>query len=272
MKPDAHLSSLLSSHLLIDVGNTRIKWALAVPGAPLGSWLAHGLLAHTLDQAPVQEAALQWQAAKVGVVWIANVAGNTLQAQLQASLQQALGPNLLLHWFAASATAGGLRNGYREPTQLGCDRFAAAIAARARFPQQAILVANCGTATTLDAISPDGVFLGGMILPGLGTMAKSLNRQTAQLPDVDYARQHPQQFLPQLADNTDSAIMAGCIAAQIGAIGQGLSLLRARFGEALCILSGGAAPVIGAALMTPHQVIEGLVLQGLQVLAERENA
>ncbi|MEN9868030.1 MAG: hypothetical protein RL748_3620 [Pseudomonadota bacterium] len=270
MNQPAHFSAdaaNLAPGLLIDVGNTRIKWAVAAPGAPLGIWQAQGLLAHTLDQAAVQAAAKQWQAAKVGVAWIANVAGSILQAQLQASLQQALGPDLAVNWFASSAFAAGLRNGYSEPSRLGCDRFAAAIAARARYPQQAILVANCGTATTLDAISPDGVFMGGMILPGLGTMATSLNRQTAQLPDVDYARQHPQQFLPQLALNTDSAIMSGCIAAQIGAIGQGLSLLRARFGDALCILSGGAAPIIGAALLEPHQVLDGLVLQGLQVLA-----
>src|SRR5438552_2277587 len=71
-----------------------------------------------------------------------------------------------------------------NPAQLGCDRFASLIGAHALFPGQPLIVATCGTATTVDALSADGLFLGGMILPGLGLMASSLARNTAQLPLV----------------------------------------------------------------------------------------
>ncbi len=242
--------------LLIDAGNTRIKWALVAPDAAPGAWLQQGVAEHNaLPAGLISQHAVR-------AVWIANVAGASVRAYLQEVLQAAL-PGVPLHWFAASSGACGVENGYREPTQLGCDRFAAAIGARRLFPGQALLVANCGTATTLDAISAAGRFVGGMILPGLGTMAASLNRQTAQLPPVQYS----QPGVLHLADNTEQAIISGCIAAQIGAIEQGLRLMRGHSPQVLCILSGGAAQVLSAALSEPHRVQDYLVLHGLQAVA-----
>ena len=245
--------------LLIDAGNTRIKWALVGADATLGAWAAQGVLAH----GAAHEAAAQWQQVEVREIWISNVAGGEVRQHLAQVLGQAL-PLVPLHWFVSSASAGGLVNGYRDPTQLGCDRFAAAIGAGILFPKQALLVVNCGTATTLDAVSDDARFIGGMILPGLGTMAKALNRQTAQLPAVA----HSVSNWVQLADNTEDAIISGCLAAQTGAILSGLTLLRTQFGSVLCILSGGAAKMISAALTQPHQVLDNLVLHGLQAVAQ----
>jgi type III pantothenate kinase len=246
--------------LLIDAGNTQIKWALAQAGAKLGVWQAQGVLAHgKANDAGVLE---RWQHAGVRQIWLSNVAGNAVRTHLMQIFAQTM-PDVTLHWFVSSARAGGLVNEYSDPTQLGCDRFAAAIGASLLFPQQALLVANCGTATTLDAISNDARFIGGMILPGLGTMANSLNRQTAQLPTVIHT-------LPvglALADNTEQAIINGCLAAQTGAILQSLALLQVQFTSVLCILSGGAARMIGAALTQPHTVVENLVLHGLQAVA-----
>jgi type III pantothenate kinase len=261
--------------LLIDAGNTRIKWALAAPGAPAGGWLAHGMLAHGAAHEGVpawQQAARQrgiegsteggTEGGTEGIegVWLANVAGMVVRQHLETVLQQAL-PGVPLHWFASSSYAAGLTNGYRNPAQLGCDRFAAAIGARTLFPGQNLLVANCGTATTLDAVSAEGCFVGGMILPGLATMAQALHRQTAQLPQVDQS--HPPRLV--LADNTDDAIISGCLAAQVGAIMQAIGLSQ---GPLLCILSGGAAAMIGALLRHPHQVVPHLVLHGLQSVAQ----
>lgn len=258
--------------LLIDAGNTRIKWALVAHDAAPGNWLQQGVADHNafppevIRQAAVAAGTISGRidkaAATVHAVWIANVAGANVQACLQQVVQAAL-PGVPLHWFASSSRACGLENGYREPTQLGCDRFAAAIGARRLFPGQTLLVANCGTATTLDAISAAGRFVGGMILPGLGTMARSLNQKTAQLPPVQYS----QPGVLHLADNTEQAIISGCIAAQIGAIEQGLHLLRRHSQQVLCILSGGAAHVLSAALSEPHRVQDHLVLHGLQAVA-----
>ncbi|MGZ8291080.1 MAG: type III pantothenate kinase [Telluria sp.] len=237
--------------LLIDAGNTRIKWAVAVEGAAAGQWLASGAVSH----AEMNHLPAQWQAFAVTRAIVSNVAGQRLRDQLQLMLP----PPVDVSWFASVAELDGLRNNYRNPSQLGCDRFAAALGARALAPGQALVVATCGTATTIDAVTADGVFVGGMILPGLGLMAASLARNTAQLPQVDGVALTP----PVFADNTDDAILSGCLSAQAGAIER-----ACRFhGGALCLVSGGAAPRIAPALSVPYRLVDNIVLAGLHATA-----
>jgi type III pantothenate kinase len=236
--------------LLIDAGNTRIKWALAADDAAPGEWIAAGAVTHAeLNHLPAS-----WQQWRVTRAIVSNVAGIKVRDQLQLML-----PTTAITWFASSPQQAGVRNGYRDPSQLGCDRFAAAIGARALEPGKALLVATCGTATTIDALSADGVFLGGMILPGLGLMAGSLARNTAQLPHIAAAGAIPAGF----ADNTDDAILSGCLSAQAGAIERAYGLL----GAGLCILSGGAARYIAPALALPYRMVDNIVLVGLHAAA-----
>ncbi|HEY0063827.1 MAG TPA: type III pantothenate kinase [Telluria sp.] len=241
--------------LLIDAGNTRIKWALARPGAALGKWVASGAVTHAeLNHLPAS-----WPQSGIARALVANVAGPRLRDQLQLMI-----PTTAIDWFTSRAQLDGMHNRYRNPTQLGCDRFAAALGARALEPGRAIIVATCGTATTIDAVSVEGDFLGGMILPGLGLMAASLARNTAQLPQVEAARTLPAGF----ADNTDDAILSGCLAAQAGAIERAF----AQHGAAICILSGGAAPFITAQLAVPHRMVDNIVLTGLQRAANASDS
>lgn len=252
--------------LLIDAGNTRIKWALAAmprAGAVAGAadmqpglWQASGALFHR----DADQLAGAWQGMPIARVLVANVAGPAVRARIEQALGQAMqGRPLAVEWFASRAQAGGLRNGYRNPAQLGCDRFASAIGARALFPRQPLIVATCGTATTIDAVSADATFIGGMILPGLGLMATSLARNTAQLPEVGAPVAIPSVF----ADNTDDAILSGCMAAQAGAIERAVAALTRAQGAARCILSGGAGPMIAPHLSIPCDSVDNLVLTGL---------
>ena len=254
--------------LLIDAGNTRIKWALVDDGAALGVWAACGELLHAeLAQLPVAlQRALSGRI--VARALISNVAGAALRLSLGAALDAALGnmrPATGIGWFASLPQLAGLTNGYRHPAQLGCDRFAGAIGARACFPGRALIVATCGTATTIDAITPDGRFIGGLILPGLGLMARSLAQSTSQLPQVGAAATIKAGF----ADNTDDAIINGCLAAQAGAIERACATLEAEFGAVHCVLSGGAAGFIAPALSLSleHHLIANIVLIGLHVAA-----
>jgi type III pantothenate kinase len=245
--------------LLVDAGNTRIKWALAAhdamptPGV-LPDWHAHGAVTH----AQLRQLQQAWLAAagggQVQAALICNVAGAAVRAELDACVQATF-PAAAVDWFASTPERAGLRNGYRNPAQLGPDRFAAAIGARALVPDQAIIVATCGTATTIDAVSADGLFLGGMILPGLALMASSLARGTAQLPQIAAGHALP----PGFADNTADAILSGCLAAQAGAIARAVAL----HGATQCILSGGAATAIAPALVNPHRLADNIVLAGL---------
>lgn len=254
------------SVFLIDAGNTRIKWALATPEAALGQWLCYGAVMHA-DAAQLADA---WRGAlaahgPVTKVIAANVAGAALRATLERLLEESgVAAPGAVDWFASVAQRAGVRNGYRNHGQLGCDRFAAAIGAHALLPGRALIVANCGTATTIDAVTADGAFLGGMILPGLGLMASSLARNTAQLPQVAQGGKLPSGF----ADNTDDAILSGLLAAQAGAIERACAL----HGAQACLVSGGAAQYIAPALgaHVPYRLVDNIVLTGLHAAARSD--
>ena len=252
--------------LLIDAGNTRIKWALAAnaPGAAdgLGRWVDAGAVASG-ELAQLTDA---WQGRTVDRVLLSNVAGPGVLKTLERMLAQTAGaPSIEV--FRSLPEAGGVRNGYRDPGQLGCDRFAAAIGAHALYPDSHLIVATCGTATTVDAVTADGVFVGGMILPGLGLMAASLARNTAQLPQVA----HRIEAVSPFADNTDDAIISGCISAQAGAIERAAAALTRRYGAVQCIISGGAALMVAPHVSIPCATVDNLVLIGLQAVAMNQN-
>lgn len=245
--------------LLIDAGNTRIKWAVAhAAGTVAGGWTASGLATHA-DAATLVDAWREWN---ISHALISNVAGLEMRETLLRLLQQAHA-SVQVRWFASSACAAGVRSGYRNPQQLGCDRFASAVGARTLYADKAAIVATCGTATTVDAIDPDGVFVGGMILPGLGLMAKSLALNTAQLPEVGERI----EIVTPFADNTHDAIVSGCVAAQTGAIEHAVAAHERRHGPVQCILSGGAASMIAPHLSIPCDRVDNLVLIGLHAVA-----
>jgi type III pantothenate kinase len=240
--------------LLIDAGNTRVKWALAHEGAAPGEWIAHGAVMH----AELDSLQTAWAGHGVARAIVSNVAGAAMRESL-ALLLARLMPDAQPEWFGAQLELAGLRNRYRNPAQLGADRFAAALGARTLVPGKALVVATCGTATTVDAVSSDGEFLGGMILPGLGLMLESLARGTAQLPATSADAVQP----PVFADNTLDAIRSGCVSAQAGAIARAFTALPAD----LCIVSGGAASHVAPALSVPWQMLDNIVLVGLHAAA-----
>ena len=259
--------------LLIDAGNTKVKWAL-VPAAvhdlaTLGQWSASGAVEH----ARIGELVELWRSYPIGRVLLANVAGGAVREALEQALAATLGLQPVpVDWFASVAELAGVRNGYRNPAQLGCDRFAALIGARALYPEQALVVASCGTATTVDALDADGVFAGGMILPGLGLMATALATNTAQLPAVTDCLDSLGDLdslgaAGPFADHTEAAIAGGCLAAQVGAIERALAAQRRRQGDAVrCVLAGGAAGMIARHLSSPPQLVDNLVLIGLHTV------
>lgn len=260
--------------LLIDAGNTRVKWAIATAATYAGAGFAREELGKWICSGVVERDALGqlvdvWRGRQVARVVLSNVAGEGMRDKLDQLLLRAFGARpIAIEWFRPAPLLAGVRNGYRNPLQLGADRFASAIGAHALYPGEALIVATCGTATTVDAITPDGVFLGGMILPGLGLMASSLAKNTAQLPQVDSRIEIVNPF----ADNTTDAIISGCVAAQTGAIGQALAAHAAQHREVRCILSGGAGRMLAPHLNYPSVQIDNLVLIGLQTVVMKQNS
>lgn len=238
--------------ILLDVGNSRIKWAHCRAGA----WLAHGAVART---AWPELRAQFMQMATPARILVSNVAGAAGQQEVQA---------LCAHWavpiefIRAEAQQCGVRNGYAVSGQLGSDRWAALIAAWQRV-RGACLVVNCGTATTVDALSDQGRFLGGLILPGVLLMPRCLAQHTAQL---DVAAGQYCAF----PTNTADALASGAVAATAGAIGYQFARLTAECAAARCLVSGGAAGIILPHLGGMAEPVDDLVLQGLQRIGEQQ--
>ena len=248
-----------SYNLLLDVGNTFVKWGRYRAGkaaTAAESCIEHG---HAL-LAEIPGLAATWRelAAPAHIV-ISNVAGTRTRAALIRILEIWPGAPAPL-WLVSQAEQCEVKNGYRNPAQLGSDRWAAMIGARALVDGHPVLVVVCGTATTIDFINAAGHFTGGVILPGVGLMIRSLHEGTAALPDADgQFAEHPTQ--------TVDAIVSGCQHAQAGAVERLFALQRAQYPEAVCLLSGGAAKALAPRLTIPFRHHENLVLEGLHRIA-----
>lgn len=237
------------SVLCIDCGNTRLKWGLREGGR----WLAVDALS-TSDASRLSDVLPQAPARIVAC----NVAGESVATQMEAL---AAGLAIPLSWVRSEARRCGVANRYENPAQLGADRWAALIGARS-LHDGVCLVVNAGTATTIDVLDAEGVFQGGLILPGLSMMRESLARNTAGLPLAAGS-------LRDLPRNTDDAIASGCVQATLGAVER----MFRRIAEApqpLCLLSGGASALLAGALAIPHLAVPTLVLEGLARIAESE--
>lgn len=232
--------------LLIDAGNTNIKLALVdgerwQPVVKIPNTLSHDLC--FADYPDVQQ------------VWVSNVAGSDVAGKIKSACAAR-------HWVPQFITAQvekcGVRNGYDQAAQLGSDRWASLIAAWHHAGAECLVV-GCGTATTIDALSGSGEFLGGLILPGIELMQCSLISATAQLQSGggSYA---------SFPRNTADALLSGALQASCGAIQRQYALLDAI--DAPVLLSGGAACLLSPHLSLPVQMMDNLVLQGLLLISQ----
>jgi type III pantothenate kinase len=238
------------SLLAIDAGNTRIKWGV-FDGH---KWNPSG----ALPTAESPRLAEVWNAVPEGIRAIAsNVAGGEVQADLERAC--AAGGHALATIQARPAQLG-VTNAYRDPRQLGPDRWAGLVAAHHRHPGHKLVV-NAGTALTIDALRADGQFVGGLIVAGPALMRRSLDRATAGL------RLTEGHFEP-LPTSTPDAITTGAIQACAGAIERMRDVMAGRgMAPELVILSGGAAAELGGHLLGAVLVEEHLVLDGLVRIA-----
>ena len=236
--------------LLLDVGNTRLKWGLH-DGV---GWQGQGaVLLTALDGFADVLASLGPIRRMLG----ANVAGATVGGRLGAMLAVR---QVASSWIKPQPEGFGVVNRYIEPARLGADRWAALVGARALHGGAALVVTS-GTATTADVLDSSGIFQGGVILPGLDLMRLSLARDTAQLPYSDG------RFVAAPRRTAD-AIVSGCLQAQLGAIERMFRQVSSE-PDAVCLLNGGAAATLALQLECPVRLVDNLVLEGLsRMLAE----
>lgn len=245
--------------LLLDLGNTRLKWALQ---AQPDGWLARG--------------AVDWQeeglAAALASAWAglprpeqviaASVVDAAREAQVAAMAERLFARTPT--WLRTPAHACGVRNAYAEPQRLGVDRFLAMVAAHADGRAPCVL-AGVGTALTLDALAADGRHLGGLIAPGPRLMQQSLLDATARVRP-----ERPGEVV-ELADNTADAVASGCWQAAAALVERFATRSAARFGTApALILGGGDATPLLPLLSLPAKLSQDGVLRGLAVWANAQ--
>ena len=247
--------------LLIDVGNTRIKWAWQQAG-----WLGEMKAALHRDQDFSRVLADSLRAAiKPSSIVVANVAGIKAMVAIEQWAQTTW--NIRPEFVASELFAHGVRNAYQVPAQLGVDRWMGLIAARAMVSKP-MCVVSCGTALTVDGLAGDGIHLGGVIAPGFNVMRGGLRAGTALIQSQPHPEDAPLKNLILLADNTDDAVAAGIGYALAGLVER----VFARIGQSQavapnCVLTGGDAETLSAYLSIPHVCVADLVLRGLARVA-----
>ena len=236
------------NYLLIDAGNTRIKWALYDRQA----YVAQG----AVETARASAVAASWPSSFTSAI-ASNVAGAAVQGELERACT-ARGTKL--RTIASQAQQLGITNGYREPGQLGSDRWAALIAAHRVGPGHKLVV-NAGTALTIDALTADGRFLGGLIVAGPALMRRALDRGTAGLRLTEGA-------FAEFPMSTPDAITSGALQACAGAVERMRDAMAGRdCTPSQVVLSGGAAAELAGRLPIPATIRENLVLDGLLLIA-----
>lgn len=241
--------------LLIDVGNTRLKWALW-NGVRLGSVAT---LTHK-NAGSLDFATLWKEVDAVESIWIASVAAPTLNATLSSALHARFGSKP--RFARSAAQACGVRNAYPQPERLGVDRFLSLIAVHMQAPEPTV-IAGCGTALTLDALAADGTHLGGLIAPGPQLMQFALHAGTAQLRAPTNPR------IVEFADTTDDAIESGTWLAGVALVERFAARAAEHFHATPSLaLAGGGAARLGQWLALPHRIDSALVLRGLAQLAD----
>jgi type III pantothenate kinase len=244
--------------LLVDVGNSRVKWARCEHGV-LGAQQAADHAAWTVSD---WRAAL-FAGAAVERVVAASVAGGASLAALHEAARAVTGRGI--ERVTTQREAAGVVNGYADPGLLGVDRWLAMIGAWCRV-RGACVVADIGTAATVDVLSPDGRHRGGYIVPGPHLMVAALLQGTSDL--ASFHATSPPGMGPAFADNTRDAIERGCRVALAAWVDRCVAEAGKLLGTApRLLLTGGALPEVRPYLESRGEEVPDLVLQGLARVA-----
>jgi type III pantothenate kinase len=257
--------------LLLDVGNTRVKWAQLLDGAltPQQSLLHR--------EVPEEEWTRQLfrERFRPQRLLVANVAGATMESIIRREAQRLW--QLTPEFAASQAHACEVTNAYPQPASLGVDRWLALIAARHLAPGWACVI-DAGTALTIDGLDATGLHLGGLIIPGSRMMMEALLEETGDI--ARKAREYSGFAAGNIAENsvfandTARAVASGAFYALAAAADRSVADItrRAAGVPPRVYLTGGDAEQLKRAMTSPCEIVPDLVLRGLAVTAARDRA
>jgi len=245
--------------LLVDIGNTRVKWAM-LRGARQGRMQAS---AH--EDSGLELRALVRDAPRdVSRVVVVSVVDEALSRVLDAAVNRRFGVGP--EYIKSTRKACGVTNSYRDTWRLGADRWVSAIGAHALARGRAVVVANVGTALTIDAVTASGRHRGGAIIPGPAVMVESLLAGTHGIRRRAQGGEASVRSL--FATDTASALAAGSTFAAAAFIDRAVAeAARTMSGRPMLFLTGGAAPMLKRHIENRAQMVPDLVLRGLAVFA-----
>ena len=248
--------------LAIDIGNTRLKWALYPRAEPGAQPVAGGAqFLENIDKlADGDWSRLPRPDRMLGC----SVAADAVKRRVEEQMEELW--DVPAHWVVPSAAEAGVINGYDHPTRLGADRWVAMIGARHRMlaegPARPMVVVMIGTAVTVEAVDVHGRFLGGLILPGHGIMLRALESGTAGL-------HVPTGDVREFPTNTSDALTSGGTYAIAGAIERMVQHVRSHCGaEPACYMTGGAGWKMSPHMTMPFELVDSLLFDGLLVIAQ----
>ncbi|MDJ0956082.1 MAG: type III pantothenate kinase [Arenicellales bacterium] len=236
--------------LVVDVGNSRIKWARIDNNrlANSQSVAMQGDTGFILDY--------HWgNMSPPEAVLVSNVAGKEAEQNLQTWIQKNWGIDPA--FFRSTATYQGISNEYARPEQLGCDRWAGLIGARSLLEHGSLCVVDCGTAITVDALTADDRFIGGIIFPGIDLIQQSLLEGTSDIVE------NRAEFKQVLGTTTAEGVSGGSFIGVAGAIDRALHEMYAILDNPKLYITGGDAPLLLPMLTKSLQHEPDLVLLGL---------
>ena len=247
--------------LVIDVGNTRLKWA----------WLTNtGLsdqqaVVHRDAKPGLWTTALFQLGQKPTRVLVSNVAGPAMAKTLMQLAKKTF--HVDVEFVTASPEFHGLTNGYLDPSLLGADRWLALIGAWT-LARTALCVVDAGTAVKVDSVDAHGMHLGGLIAPGIHMMREALMSKTNDIAKA--AELSTPSLAGILANNTVGAVSRGAVFALAGMADRAAEVIEQSTGvKPKLFITGGDAGMITGTMRVKGEIVPDLVLQGLAVIASQ---
>ena len=244
-------------NLLVDMGNSRMKAAV------YSEFSLGDVVTTSYGDMPAFDCFIGYmeQQVELDSVVLVSVLGTQFEQDVKTYCNH---KNIRLTWVSSTKSAQGIISYYDKPTALGSDRFVALVGASKQFPEQYCIVVDCGTAVTVDGLTIEGEFQGGVILPGLQLWGQSLIGRASQLGENNLAS--PELF----AKNTADAIGAGSVYGLVSAIDGICFRMKQRFIEdgadessIKLVLCGGDAALVASHSQLEFELLPHLVLMGL---------
>jgi len=250
--------------LLIDAGNTRVKWNFCNSNFPGSGHFRTESFALTYENGkiPLQLSESLQRSGPIRYAFISNVAGDDIKCQLQSILS--VGNDITIKFAQTEASCAGVQCGYPVVENLGVDRWMSLLAAAEHYLGQHVLcIANCGTATTIDFLSTEKQHLGGMISIGADLIRRQLGQNTANLDDVKYNGE-----IQLFSRDTINAINSGAKYSVAGMINAAVTDAQRQLNqEVQLLITGGASASIFPLFRKPSMQDKELVIKGLAIVA-----